>query len=64
MPERQHNLPTQPTPLIGRQREVQAACDLLLRDDVRLVTLTGPGGTGKTRALFAGLARSPTLAPD
>ena len=46
-----HNLPTQPTPFIGRQAEVTAVKDLLMRDpqDVRLVTLTGPGGTGKTR---------------
>jgi hypothetical protein len=49
MVERLHNLPVQPTPLVGREREVGAARDLLLRDDVRLVTLTGPGGTGKTR---------------
>ncbi|MCI0556667.1 MAG: hypothetical protein L0287_37485, partial [Anaerolineae bacterium] len=46
-----HNLPTQPTLFIGRQAEVTAVKDLLMRDpqDVRLVTLTGPGGTGKTR---------------
>lgn len=46
-----HRLPTQPTPFIGRQAEVTAVKDLLMRDagDVRLVTLTGPGGTGKTR---------------
>jgi predicted ATPase len=44
-----HNLPAQPTPFIGRQQEVAAARDLLLRPEVRLVTLTGPGGTGKTR---------------
>ena len=44
-----HNLPMQPTPLIGREREVQAVLDLIRRDEVRLVTLTGPGGTGKTR---------------
>jgi predicted ATPase len=48
-----HNLPAQPTPFIGRQAEVMAVKDLLMRDpqgqDVRLVTLTGPGGTGKTR---------------
>ena len=46
-----HNLPTQPTPFIGRQAEVTAVKELLMRDpqDIRLVTLTGPGGTGKTR---------------
>jgi predicted ATPase/class 3 adenylate cyclase len=44
-----NNLPAQLTPLIGREKEVEAGCKLLLRDDIRLVTLTGPGGTGKTR---------------
>ncbi|MFN8526669.1 MAG: tetratricopeptide repeat protein [Chloroflexota bacterium] len=44
-----HNLPIQPTALIGREREVGAISALLNRDDIRLVTLTGPGGTGKTR---------------
>jgi predicted ATPase/DNA-binding XRE family transcriptional regulator len=44
-----HNLPAQPTTLIGRTKEIAAVRDLLLRTDVRLVTLTGPGGTGKTR---------------
>jgi len=46
---RPNNLPVQATPLIGREREVVAVRDLLLRPGVRLVTLTGPGGTGKTR---------------
>jgi predicted ATPase/class 3 adenylate cyclase len=43
------NLPTQPTPLIGRKDELERAGSLLGRDDVRLLTFTGPGGTGKTR---------------
>ena len=44
-----HNLPSQPTPFIGRQAELKAGKDLLMRENLRLVTLTGPGGTGKTR---------------
>jgi class 3 adenylate cyclase len=46
---RLNNLPIQPTPLLGREREVAEIADLLRREDVRLLTLTGTGGTGKTR---------------
>ncbi len=45
----QHNLPAPLTRLIGRQEEVQQLCQLLGQDDIRLVTLVGPGGCGKTR---------------
>ncbi len=43
------NIPVQRTVLIGREREVEAITDLLFRDGVPLVTLTGPGGIGKSR---------------
>jgi predicted ATPase/class 3 adenylate cyclase len=44
-----NNLPTPPTPFIGRAQEVAAVRDLVLRPGVRVTTLTGPGGTGKSR---------------
>ncbi len=43
------NLPVERTGFVGREKEVDAAKELLLRQDVRLVTVTGPGGMGKTR---------------
>jgi predicted ATPase len=44
-----HNLPAYTTAFIGRKREIADLCTLLRRSDVRLVTLTGAGGIGKTR---------------
>jgi predicted ATPase len=43
------NLPIPTTPFLGRERELSDVLGLLSRDDVRLLTLTGSGGTGKTR---------------
>ncbi len=43
------NIPIPRNPLIGRDLELDLACRLLLREDVALVTLTGPAGTGKSR---------------
>ena len=45
----QTNLPIPTTPFLGRERELAEVTALLSQDDVRLLTLTGPGGTGKTR---------------
>ena len=46
---RPNNLPVQRTAFIGREQEAAALLQLLSRADVQLVTLTGPGGIGKTR---------------
>ena len=55
------NLPAVLSPLIGRESELRAIVELARNPEVRLVTLTGPGGTGKTRLA---LAASGELAGD
>jgi predicted ATPase/class 3 adenylate cyclase len=46
---RLNNLPRQPTPFLGRERQVEDVVGLLGKEDVQLLTLVGSGGTGKTR---------------
>ena len=56
--ERPPSLPAPLTPLVGRAREIAIVTQLLCDPDVRLVTLTGPGGVGKTRLALAVAAAS------
>ena len=58
------NLPVQPTALIGREHELEAVTELLREPGTRLVTLTGPGGTGKTRLAVHVAAELLDDAPD
>jgi predicted ATPase len=61
---RPNNLPVQLTRLIGREKEITAVQYLLQREDVRLMTLTGSGGTGKTRLGLQVAADLSDLFPD
>jgi predicted ATPase/DNA-binding SARP family transcriptional activator len=54
-------VPTPPTPLLGRERELAALADLVRKEETRLVTLTGTGGIGKTRLALELVRR---LAPE
>jgi predicted ATPase len=58
------NLPIPATPFLGRKRELAEVLALMGRDDVRLLTLTGPGGTGKTRLALQAAAEAPQHYPD
>jgi predicted ATPase/class 3 adenylate cyclase len=59
-----NNLPVQPTPLIGRESELAALREMIAVPGVRLITLTGPGGTGKTRLALQVAAESLDTFPD
>ncbi len=58
------NLPVPTTPFLGRERELAELVALLTQDDVRLLTLTGPGGTGKTRLALQAVAEVSDRYPD
>jgi predicted ATPase/class 3 adenylate cyclase len=58
------NLPVPATPFLGRERELGEVVELLTADDIRLVTLTGPGGTGKTRLALQAAAEASESFPD
>ena len=60
----QTNLPIPATPFLGRKRELDEVIGLLRREDVRLLTLTGPGGTGKTRLALQAAAEVADDVPD
>jgi len=60
----QTNLPIPATPFLGREAELADVTGLLAREDVRIVTLTGPGGTGKTRLALQAAGASADAYPN
>jgi len=58
------NLPVPSTPFLGRENELADVAGYLSREDVRLLTLTGPGGTGKTRLGLQAAAEASERFPD
>ncbi|RLC75358.1 MAG: SARP family transcriptional regulator, partial [Chloroflexi bacterium] len=55
---RRNNLPPQPTPFVGREKELAEIARLLANPDCRLLTLIGPGGIGKTRLAIQAAAQN------
>jgi predicted ATPase len=58
------NLPVPATPFLGRERELHQVVELIRREDAHLVTLTGPGGTGKSRLSIQAAAEVSDAFPD
>jgi predicted ATPase/class 3 adenylate cyclase len=58
------NLPVPATPFVGRRGELADVVALAARDDLRLLTLTGPGGTGKTRLAVQAAGEAAEAFPD
>ena len=58
------NLPVPATPFLGRERELHEVVELLARPDPRVLTLIGPGGTGKTRLALQAAAAAADEFPD
>jgi len=58
------NLPVPATPFLGREQELSEVVELLSSEDTRLLTLTGPGGTGKTRLALQAAAEASDAFPD
>src|SRR5205085_2359371 len=57
-------LPVDATPFVGREADAELLCERLARDDARMVTLSGPGGTGKTRLAVEVARRLEQLFPE
>jgi predicted ATPase/class 3 adenylate cyclase len=58
------NLPVPATPFLGREKELDEVAELISLPDIRLLTLTGPGGSGKTRLALQAAARASEAYPD
>lgn len=63
-PDISHNLPFPPNPFVGRTKELRQLSRLLTKPEVRLFTITGPGGIGKTRLAIEAVRKNLQQFPD